>query len=82
VGEQIGKGRKLKVILKQMKMVAEGIATTKSAFDLSVKLGIDLPITRKVYDILFRDVSAHAAMFDLMTRKLKVESEIRDYMLT
>lgn len=82
VGEQIGKGRKLKVILKQMKMVAEGIATTKSAYDLSAKLGIELPITHKVYDILFRDVSAHSAMYDLMTRKLKNESEVKDYMLT
>jgi glycerol-3-phosphate dehydrogenase (NAD(P)+) len=82
VGEQIGKGKKLKVILKQMKMVAEGIATTKSAYDLSVKSGIELPITHKVYDILFRDVSAYAAMNELMTRKLKSEVGVRDYLLT
>jgi len=65
-----------------MKMVAEGIATTKSAYDLSVKSGIELPITHKVYDILFRDVSAYAAMNELMTRKLKSEVGVRDYLLT
>ncbi len=79
VGERIGKGEKLSTILKEMKMVAEGVSTTKSAFELSRKFKIELPITRKVYDVLFNNLSAHKAMLDLMKRKLKTESENKEY---
>jgi glycerol-3-phosphate dehydrogenase (NAD(P)+) len=82
VGEQIGRGKKLAVILKEMKMVAEGVATTKSAYELSKRFGIELPITEKVYRILFKGVTPHNAMLDLMLRKLKTEHEINDYHLT
>lgn len=73
VGEQIGKGKKLKSILKDMKMVAEGVATTKSAFELSKKLNIELPITHQVYNILFKDKDPHLATKNLMKRNLKEE---------
>ena len=81
VGERIGKGEKLSTILKEMKMVAEGVSTTKSAYELSRKFKIELPITHKVYDVLFRNVSSHKAMLDLMKRKLKTEVENNDYKL-
>lgn len=81
VGERIGKGEKLGTILKEMKMVAEGVPTTKSAYELSRKFKIELPITHKVYDVLFRNVSAHKSMLDLMKRKLKTEIENKEYRL-
>lgn len=74
VGEQIGKGKKLSTILKEMKMVAEGVATTKSAFELSRKLDIDLPITQQVFNILFKDKDPHKATELLMKRNLKEEN--------
>jgi glycerol-3-phosphate dehydrogenase (NAD(P)+) len=73
VGEQIGKGKKLNAILKEMKMIAEGVATTKSAFELSRKLNIELPITHQVYNILFKDKDPHKATEILMRRNLKEE---------
>jgi len=73
VGVQIGKGRKLKNILKEMKMVAEGVATTKSAYELSKKLSIELPITNQVYNIIFRNKNPHKATELLMLRNLKGE---------
>jgi len=79
VGEQIGKGKHLKLILKEMKMVAEGVATTKSAYELSRKFKIELPITHKVYNILFKDESPHKAMTELMIRKLKNEDGNKYY---
>ena len=81
VGERIGAGEKLNKILKDMKMVAEGVPTTKSAYELSERFKIELPITHKVYDILFKNVSANKAMSDLMKRKLKTEIENKDYKL-
>ncbi|MDQ3022677.1 MAG: hypothetical protein M3R36_19250 [Bacteroidota bacterium] len=74
VGEQIGKGKKLKTILTEMKMVAEGVATTKAAFELSKKLNIELPITHQVYNILFKDKDPHTATEILMKRNLKEEN--------
>ncbi|MEO8209453.1 MAG: NAD(P)H-dependent glycerol-3-phosphate dehydrogenase [bacterium] len=73
VGEQIGKGKKLKTILNEMKMVAEGVATTKAAFELSKKLNIELPITHQVYNILFKDKDPHKATEILMKRNLREE---------
>ncbi len=73
VGEQIGKGKKLNTILKEMKMIAEGVATTKAAFELSKELNIELPITHQVYNILFKDKDPQRATNVLMKRNLKEE---------
>jgi glycerol-3-phosphate dehydrogenase (NAD(P)+) len=75
VGEQIGSGKKLGVILKEMKMVAEGVATTKSAYELSKKYKIEMPIVEEVYAILFKDRSPHLATRNLMQRNLKTETD-------
>lgn len=73
VGEQIGAGKKLSEVLKNMKMVAEGVTTTESAFELSKKLDIELPITNQVYKILFTGKDPHKATKILMRRELRVE---------
>ena len=73
VGFELGQGKSLKEILDSMKMVAEGVKTTKSAYDLSVKEGVEMPITEQTYNILYRDTSAADAVFALMTRRLKHE---------
>jgi len=75
VGEQIGSGKKLSVVLKEMKMVAEGVATTKSAYELSKHHKIEMPIVEEVYAILFNDRSPHQATKNLMMRNLKSETE-------
>ena len=74
VGIQIGQGRKLGEILEEMKMVAEGVPTTESAYELSRKLDIELPITNQVYNILFNGKDPKTATRKLMTRELKIES--------
>jgi glycerol-3-phosphate dehydrogenase (NAD(P)+) len=73
VGEQIGKGKKLKQILKSMDQVAEGVETTRSAKQLAAKRGIETPITNEVYKILFEDKDPVKATTDLMTRDMKTE---------
>jgi len=73
VGEQIGRGLKLQEILQQMTMVAEGVKTTESVFDLAKKERIDMPITNEVYRILFENKEPQIAVRDLMTRDLKAE---------
>ena len=73
VGEQIGKGRKLDDILKEMVMVAEGVKTTRSAYQLSQKYKVEMPITQQVYQILFEDKNAQDALKELMLRGPKEE---------
>lgn len=73
VGEEIGKGRKLKDILTDMKMIAEGVSTTKSTYELAQELNVDLPITEQVYKVLFTSKNPHTATKILMTRDLKKE---------
>ena len=73
VGIKLGQGMSLSAILAEMRMVAEGVKTTESARNLARKLGIDMPITEKVFSILYEDKPARAAVVELMTRDLKAE---------
>jgi glycerol-3-phosphate dehydrogenase (NAD(P)+) len=73
VGYEIGKGKSLKQIQASMQMVAEGVATTRSVYQLSQKLGVDMPITTEVYRILYLDKAPRLAMQELMLRDLKAE---------
>ena len=71
MGEQIGKGRKLKNILSHMNMVAEGVATAKAAYLLSKKYRVSMPITSEVYSVLYKNKGPLKAVNDLMTREKK-----------
>ena len=73
VGAKLGQGMKLKDILNQMKSVAEGVETAESAFALSQKHGIEMPIIEQVYRVLYEDKDPELAVRDLMERSLKSE---------
>jgi len=73
VGKKIGEGMKLNEILSEMRMVAEGVKTAKSIYNLSRKLGVEMPICHEVYRILYDDLSPKEAVHRLMTRTLKHE---------
>jgi glycerol-3-phosphate dehydrogenase (NAD(P)+) len=73
VGEQIGKGKSLKQIKKSMQMVAEGVPTTKSAYTLSLKHKVPMPIIKEVYLVLYKNKSPLKAVRDLMTRERREE---------
>lgn len=73
VGEKIGKGAKINDVLKNMKMIAEGVTTVKSVYNLSCRHKIDMPITKEIYYIIYRNKIAIQAVKDLMSRPLKAE---------
>jgi glycerol-3-phosphate dehydrogenase (NAD(P)+) len=73
VGKQIGEGKKLDEILNDMRMVAEGVKTAKSVYNLSRKLGVEMPISHETYRILYEDVPPKEAVYRLMTRDLRKE---------
>jgi glycerol-3-phosphate dehydrogenase (NAD(P)+) len=73
VGTKLGQGLKLPDILSQMKSVAEGVPTADSAYTLSKKYGIDMPIVEQIYRVLYEEKDPHLAVRDLMERTLKSE---------
>ncbi len=73
VGERIGRGEKLADVLAGMTMVAEGVQTTRSGYELSRLHDIEMPITEQVYRVLFEDKAPVEAVADLMGRELKPE---------
>ena len=73
VGEHIGRGEKLDDIIASMAMVAEGVQTTKSGFELAKKYNVEMPITFEVYEVLFNNKQPDIAIKQLMSRDLKTE---------
>jgi len=74
VGFRLGEGETLAGILESMDSVAEGVATTRSVYELAKLNGLDLPITNQVFEVLFNDKSANDATSTLMTRPPRDES--------
>ncbi|MFC1815581.1 NAD(P)H-dependent glycerol-3-phosphate dehydrogenase [Thermodesulfobacteriota bacterium] len=75
VGKKIGQGKKLEEILAEMRMVAEGVKTARSVYNLSCRLGVEMPISHAVFNILYKGLSPQKALHSLMTRDLKQEME-------
>jgi glycerol-3-phosphate dehydrogenase (NAD(P)+) len=73
VGAKLGQGIKLKDILNQTKSVAEGVATAESAYNLSKKYNVEMPIVEQVYKVLNENKDPVLAVKDLMERSLKTE---------
>jgi len=73
VGLEIVKKRDINNVLDSMVMVAEGVNTVKSVFEWSLKNGVDMPISKGVYDILYNSKNPKDAVEELMRRPLKSE---------
>jgi glycerol-3-phosphate dehydrogenase (NAD(P)+) len=73
LGAKLGQGMKLRDILDQTISVVEGVATAESAFELSRKYNIEMPIVEQVYEIIYEKKDPALAVSDLMRRSLKTE---------
>ena len=76
VGERIGRGEKLSKVLASMKMVAEGVETARSIHCLIQENNIEMPICKKVYQVLFENVSPRQGILELMGRELVDEHPV------
>ena len=75
VGFQLGQGKKLKAILQEMRMVAEGVKTAQSAYHLGRKMEADMPICEQVYQVLYEEKEPLMAVSEVLQRELKHELE-------
>jgi glycerol-3-phosphate dehydrogenase (NAD(P)+) len=73
LGIKLGQGMKLKDILEQTVSVVEGVETAESAFELSRKYNIEMPIVEQVSKIIYEGKDPVLAVSDLMSRSLKSE---------
>ena len=73
VGVNLGKGMKLKEVLSSTKSVAEGVATALSAYELSLKQGVEMPIVEQIYNVIYKEKPPSDAVSMLMTRTLRSE---------
>jgi glycerol-3-phosphate dehydrogenase (NAD(P)+) len=74
LGVEIGRGRRLDEIVRERRTVAEGVATTRAALALAARLGVEMPIARKVEEVLFGGRSPREAVVDLLGRPLREEA--------
>ena len=73
VGERLGRAETLAQIQADMKMVAEGIPTAKSAFECARRLEVETPIIDQIYAILYQGQPLLLAMQELLGRDPKAE---------
>ncbi|NOY52576.1 MAG: NAD(P)-dependent glycerol-3-phosphate dehydrogenase [Deltaproteobacteria bacterium] len=75
VGLKLAEGKTMEEIVSTTRTVAEGIRTTRSVHDLAAREGVEMPITRQVYRILYEGIDPKDAVRELMSRDPKDELE-------
>ena len=76
LGQRLGRGESLESILGSMREVVEGVRTSPAAARLAVEHGVEMPNTEAMSRHLKGETDAPTALRELMTRQLKVESEL------
>ena len=78
-GELMGQGMTMDQATKEVRMVVEGVYSAKAALALGRKYYVQMPIIEEVNKVLFEDKSAKEAVYDLMLREKRVESNALDW---
>jgi glycerol-3-phosphate dehydrogenase (NAD(P)+) len=78
---ELTKGRSLEEIIKSMDGVAEGVGTTIVAHNLARQFELEMPITEKIYQVLYEGLSPRQAALKLMEAKAKHELAGRKWQL-
>jgi glycerol-3-phosphate dehydrogenase (NAD(P)+) len=73
VGEELGKGRSLDEIITEMKMVAEGVKTSRAVVDLAARVGVEMPIAEQVVALLYEGRTPAEVITALMSRRARAE---------
>jgi len=73
VGRELAKGRPLDEVLSSLGQVAEGVTTAVAARRLTQRLGVEMPITEKMCQVLFEGLDPHRGLAELMMREPRHE---------
>ncbi|MFA5367472.1 MAG: NAD(P)H-dependent glycerol-3-phosphate dehydrogenase [Dehalococcoidia bacterium] len=66
LGEGLAHGRSVKEMIESMGTTAEGVPTTAATLKISKELGVDMPITERIYKVLYEGLSPAQAMAELI----------------
>lgn len=75
LGIRVGRGERVADILAGMKMVAEGVMTSRAAVDLSRRTGVPMPVSEQVHLILHEGKEVRQAVSELFARALRTEKD-------
>jgi glycerol-3-phosphate dehydrogenase (NAD(P)+) len=81
LGVELTKGRAMEEITASMSGVAEGVTTTRVAYNLAQQLKLEMPITEKIYRVLYEGLSPREAALELMEANVKHELSGRRWRL-
>ncbi len=81
VGVELTKGRSLEEITDSMDGVAEGVSTTIAATALAKQLGLEMPITEKISQVLYEGVEPRQAVVEMMSAAARHELAGRKWKL-
>jgi glycerol-3-phosphate dehydrogenase (NAD(P)+) len=73
LGFQLGQGTLIHDALGNLGSVAEGFTTAKAAHNLAKKVGVEMPISEQVYQVLYEKKPVKEALIDLINRDAKAE---------
>lgn len=73
-GIMIGQGVKPSEAVEKIGMVVEGMYTTEAAYQLAKKVGVEMPITECIYQVINDQIDAKEAVEVLMGREKKHEA--------
>ena len=74
-GILIGQGMTPENAMKEVGAVVEGYYATRSAWELSRSCGVEMPIVRAAYQVLYEGMPAREAVHELLLRQRKAEPE-------
>ena len=75
VGLRLGRGESLDQIVASMKEVAEGVHNTRTVRELARSVRVEMPITERMYELLYENKPPKQAVVELMTRSLRREAD-------
>ena len=73
-GLLIGRGKKIKEILKLKKTISEGIINSKTIYILSKKKRVEMPVCEAVYKILYKNNKIEETIKKILSREIKKEN--------
>lgn len=79
-GILLGQGKSLQETLDEVHMVVEGVHTAQAALAFAEEYKVEMPIVKKINDVLFKGEDAHEAVKELMHRNKRGEHLSYDLM--
>jgi glycerol-3-phosphate dehydrogenase (NAD(P)+) len=75
VGLRLGRGESLEQIVASMKEVAEGVHNTRTVRELAESAKVEMPITERMYQLLYENKPPRQVVLELTTRSMRREAD-------